>query len=210
MKTVHVFGVLVFLLVTVSSASAATTFSINNTNIAVPTGASVKIDVTYDAAADTITFVDRSIGVTNPRITWVAYNLNVDKAQIKGYKKTSILGKEAECEVLTTWQEKQNFGARGEFGDLSRVYAMKNPNDYFTKVVVKLKVPPGFDGTIPGNPDYQVGVHFVCDQFSCFVAGTVPEIPQTPETSIPEFPSIALPVAAVLGIMFILGSRRKE
>jgi hypothetical protein len=29
-------------------------------------------------------------------------------------------------------------------------------------------------------------------------------------TEIPEFPSIALPVAAIMGIIFIVGSRRKE
>lgn len=29
-------------------------------------------------------------------------------------------------------------------------------------------------------------------------------------TSIPEFPSIALPIAAIMGIMFIVGRRRKE
>ncbi|HII79884.1 MAG TPA: PEF-CTERM sorting domain-containing protein [Methanosarcina sp.] len=211
MKTVSIIGVLVFLLLTVNCAGAATTFSINNTNIDMPTGASVKIDVTYDAAAGTITFVDRSTGITNPRIAWVAYNLNVDKDQIKGYKKTSSQGKEVENEVLTTWEKKNNFGAKGKFGDLSRVYAVKNPGkNQFTKVVVKLKIPPGFDGTIPGNPDYQVGVHFVCDQFSCFVAGPAPEKPPIPETLVPEFPSIALPIAVILGLTFIMSNRRKK
>lgn len=35
-------------------------------------------------------------------------------------------------------------------------------------------------------------------------------IPVTFKTQIPEFPSVALPVAAILGIMFILGRRNKE
>ena len=31
-----------------------------------------------------------------------------------------------------------------------------------------------------------------------------------PTTPIPEFPSIALPIAAIMGIMFVIGSRKKE
>ena len=40
----------------------------------------------------------------------------------------------------------------------------------------------------------------------------VPFIPSgdRPGTNIPEFPSIALPVAAVIGIMFLVGRRKKQ
>ena len=34
--------------------------------------------------------------------------------------------------------------------------------------------------------------------------------PVTFKTDIPEFPSMAMPVAAILGLMFIFGNRKKE
>lgn len=208
MKLKYIIGILVLLLLMAGTASAET-FSINKTNIAVPTG-SVNIDVTYNADAHTITFQDRSTGLTNPRITWVAYNLNVNKDQIKGYNST-VQNVIVSGEIITDWTDKKEFGAKGEFGDLLRVYAVKNPKpDYrFTKVVVDL--PSSFDGNIePNTEGYQVGVHFVCDQFSCFVAGPTPKEPEEPDVPIPEFSTVALPFAAILGLMFIFGRRKQE
>jgi len=41
------------------------------------------------------------------------------------------------------------------------------------------------------------GEPYVCDEFSCFVSGTKKDV------EFPEFPTIALPVAGILGLMLI-------
>lgn len=168
MKAARIMGILIFLLATLGSSSATASFPITNINLekgSFPPGASVIIDVTYETNANkTITFVDQSTGVTNPRITCVAYNLSAVADHLTGFKDS--MG------VSTNWETKNSFGAEGLFGDFAQVYAVENPGsaNQFTKVVVTL---PGFNGNIPFNSKgNQVGVNFVCDEFSCFVAGS--------------------------------------
>lgn len=220
MRAIYFVGILAFFLITVSTANAGTTFSITDNNIYeqnndIPDDASIKVDVTYNGDTNTITFEDKSDRLTNPRITWVAYNLDADAEEIEGYGGIQADWGELPNDegisdpVITVWSEKNNFGALGDFDNFHRVYAIKNPNvnNQFTKVVVKLPEDENydFDGIIRSNKfGYQVGVHFVCDQFSCFVAG------HPPETPIPEFPSVVLPVAAIMGILLISQNRKKE
>jgi hypothetical protein len=63
MKAACIMGVLIFLLATLGSSSAAASFPITNINLengSIPPGASVRIDVTYDTNANkTITFVQQ-------------------------------------------------------------------------------------------------------------------------------------------------------
>jgi hypothetical protein len=215
----YIIGILALMLLMVSTASAAITFPITANNIyegSIPAGASIKIDVTYDAETNKITFVDSSNGLTNPRITWVAYNIDKDAATITGYTEWGLLpddSGEMDDGVITIWTDKNNFGALGDFNNFDRVYAVKNPKpvNQFRTVVVQLPKDSdtfNFDGTIgPNGKGYEVGVHFVCDQFSGFVAGSAPDEPDVP---IPEFPTVALPVAAILGLMFVFGRRKQE
>jgi hypothetical protein len=226
-KGKYTIGILILLLLTfiiVSTASASTTFEITKSNIysgAIPEGASIKVEVTYDGEANTITFVDKSVGLDeyNPRLTWVAYNIDQDATAITGYAAWGLLPEDTtkmDDGVVTVWTDKENFGALGDFANFLRVYAVKNPKtvNQFKTVVVQLPADSetfNFDGTIdPNSNGYEVGVHFVCDRFSGFVVGSEePYVPE-PYVPIPEFPTVALPFAVILGIMFILGSRKKE
>jgi len=44
--------------------------------------------------------------------------------------------------------------------------------------------------------------------FDDFTIGTIDQV-KPPTTNVPEFPTVAIPVAAVLGLIFVFG-RRKE
>ncbi len=210
-------GILTILIFTVSSASA---FVINTVNKPgdVPAGAEIKIDVTYDETANTITFVDISTGLTNSRIKGIAYNLSLDAVPYDSKKKKYIIQGFATASSGTvfpaTWKSHNNFGSIGVFDHLDRGYKL-NPSSQgpFKKVVVTL--PSEFDGTIPG--EYQVEAHLAWDSpknpaTSIFVSGSSEgtHTSGTPNGSIPEFPSIALPVAAIMGIMFFMGRRKTE
>ncbi len=60
------------------------------------------------------------------------------------------------------------------------------------------------------NKAYATGTYNGKTVNSNEATATVTSTAKPPDTSIPEFPSIAIPVAAVLGIMFISQRRRKE
>lgn len=66
---------------------------------------------------------------------------------------------------------------------------------------VTIKVP---DGTKPGT--YNFKIHLIGDGAEL---GAQDVIITVPGTSVPEFPTVAMPVAAVLGLLFVFG-RRKE
>lgn len=244
MRFKFIIGILALLMLMVGTASAVQLTDTNIESGKIPTGASIVIDVTYDATADTITYVDNSEGLTSPGITWVAYNVDVAPISIEGsfgstasklstmslteeqlwYGVTGdTVGTVTELTSLTAtaktkpvppedvigWMEKNNFGAGGIFGQLARIYATENPgqNRYHTVVV---QLPKGYIGSItPNTEGYEVGVHFVCNEFSGFVAGP-PKKPEDPDVPIPEFPTVALPIAAILGLMFIFGRRKQE
>jgi hypothetical protein len=253
-----IIGILALLLLMVGTAGAMQLTDTNVESGNIPTGASIAIDVTYDATANTITYVDNSKGLTSPGITWVAYNVDVAPISITGSlgskasrlstmstmsstaeqlwwygvagdtvgtntgntvgtvtKLTSLTATAKEKPTapsdLIDWMQKNNFGAGGTFGQLARIYATDNPgvNRYHTVVV---QLPEGYIESItPNTKGYEVGVHFVCGEFSGFVAGPdKPKPPEPPVTPIPEFPTVALPIATILGLMFVFGFRKQE
>jgi hypothetical protein len=172
MKFLSVVGILLFLLVTVGSASADVVLT--RANGAYP--GSLQIDVTYDASGNgTINYLDLSTGINNPGITGVGYNLDVDAQQIIGYKKNSnmeqiLYTKNSQKQIENRWMQKNNFGTQGELGTFLRFYGGdQGDSDGFYKIVVRFS---SFNGKVPGNEKgNQVGVNFVCDEFNCFLAG---------------------------------------
>jgi hypothetical protein len=172
MKSVRSIGILMFLLLTVGSASADVVLTEAN---GIHPG-SLQVDVTYNTGNSTITFLDRSSGVNNGGITGIGYNLDVDAVQITGYTANSntrqVLYNNADSteQAANGWTGKNNSGAEGESGNLLRFYSGDTGSiGRFQKIVVKL---PSFDGNIPADSrNNQVGVRFVCDQFTTFIAG---------------------------------------
>ena len=172
MKYSPIVGILMLLLVTIGSASADVILT--RANEAYP--GSLQIDVTYDDSGNgTINFIDMSTGINNPGITGVGYNLNADAQQIIGYKKNSnteqiLYTKNSQIPSENKWMQKNNFGTQSEFGTFLRFYGGdQGDTDGFYKIIVRFS---SFDGKVPGNEKgNQVGVNFVCDEFSCFIAG---------------------------------------
>jgi uncharacterized repeat protein (TIGR01451 family) len=172
MKSLRLIGILMFLLVTVGTASADLVLTeadgIHPGNI--------QVDVTYNRGNSTVTFLDRSTGVNNGGIAGIGYNLDVDAVQITGYTANSNTGQvlydnanSAEQDA-NRWTGKNNSEAEDESGNLLRFYSGDTGSTgRFQKIVVKL---PSFNGNIPADSrNNQVGARFVCDQFTTFIAG---------------------------------------
>lgn len=207
MKTIHIIsGILLFLLIAASSASAETAvLTEDNSNVnrdlpgTLPDGI-INVQITYNPATGTLTYQDNSptIGqprLVNPSIDQVAYNLDM-----------------AGTVRQPNWGETSKKTMDG-FGTFKNIYVESPDTDRYRTVNVQLNGPLPYPLALP-TTEYTVAVHIRFDQAidangnvigttqanlgSTYLAG-----------SIPEFPTIALPVAAILGLMFII-QRRKE
>ena len=169
MRLVRFFGILIILLMTIGSASAdvVLTKELNQ--------GSVLISVTYDVNNNTITFLDQSNVANDPGIIGIAYNLNVDAQLITGYKKNSnteqiLFNGNSNNQNGYVWKKINNTDTSGEASNLLRFYSVNTENiERFQKVVVKV---PSFNGNIPADSiGNQVGVQYLCDQFTGFISG---------------------------------------
>lgn len=218
MKAVYFIGIMLFVLFTVSSASAedqTATLTEDNSNVnrdyagTLPDGI-INVQVTYSPGTGKITFTDSSPTgsndgpyLVNPRIDEVAYNLPM-----------------AGTVNQADWRAESNTGMDG-FKDFSYKYVQDPRNIRYRTVNVQLVGPapyPSFSST--GNV---VAVHLAFEAAydkegnqiidpegkplkeanlgSTYLAGGV--------TQVPEFSTMALPVMAILGLLFIT-QRRKE
>jgi hypothetical protein len=207
-KLKHIIGILALLVFTVSNASAFTITTVNEPGD-VPAGATISIDVTY--GDNQITFQDTSSGITGTWLKDFAYNLNIVPSSVDTYEGNTLLTGSFD----DYWEPAQSNQVDG-FGTFSKVYTLKdNTPARPTKVVIHL---PGFTGTIPGNGydgkevvaplegSNQVAVHLAWgEDGSIKITGG-----SNGTTEIPEFPTVALPVAAILGLVFIFGRRKNE
>ncbi len=185
MKIIHIIsGVLLFLLIAVSSASAAS-YPITVSN----TGQPIDISVTYDQTTGILIFTDNNKEASQG-IVGVLYEAPYN----------------SQTDSFTTNPPNTNDWAFNK-GSQSATYGQftttigKNSNTMYKIVTVHLA--PGTEIT-PNDAGYYVAVHYKwTEEATGFGAGK-------PTTPIPEFPSIALPVVAILGIMFIFGRRKQE
>ncbi len=203
MKTAYIIGVLLFLLVSVGSASAETEFHLTKVNDPTYNGI-IDIKVVYNG--DTITVTDVS-----PDLDTVS---NVDIKAIgivnpSDNKVTSVIDTSSKHSIWTLPKpnEKESFNRAG-FGSFSTIYVSRD--SIKTRGPIEIKLDKSFD-TLPVNDNgYSIAAHISFGDEdnpedlivgSTWVGGT---------SQIPEFPTMALPVAAILGLMFIFGRRRKE
>jgi len=229
-KLKYIIAVLALLLLMVGTASAAiTTYTLteDNTNVnrdnpgTLPSGI-IKVVVTYDDVAGTITYLDQSphdsAGETrpylgDPKIDEVAYNLDIDAASILAYDDGS--------QLVLAWVLDNNNQVDG-FGTFARDYTTSLANyQRPDKVVVTLASP---DGPIPLNEfNKSVALHLAFEG-AYYPNGTaIDEIDEdgvnvgllgstylADGTQIPEFATIATPIAAIIGLLFVFSSRKKE
>jgi hypothetical protein len=186
-KLKYIIGVLALLLLTVSTASAAVVnYDITTDNLGKP----ISITVTYDQSTGLLTYTDNNYIASQQGILVAGYNCAF--GPISG--------------SLTTDPSSNNwyFGGGNTgfdgYGIFNSQYGSDASNVYKS---VEIQLPPGT--TLNANTKgYTVGVHYKWSDGLTGMGGG-----KESTTSIPEFPTIALPVAAIIGIMFIVG-RKKE
>ncbi len=203
-KSAFLIGILVLLVFTVSAASAET-FYLTETSETI-NGDSVpgiRINVTFNGTH--ITVVDESTVVNPDDADIKLIRLYLDNASIDSVADTSIGGS------VNVWDStpdhKSNFAGFGEFFTLcdKTTDSVKSRGP----IVIALKPSSPFynQQTLPQNSEgNRIVVHLgfgtdIMAVGSSWVTGYTP---------IPEFPSIALPVAAIMGIMFLFGRRKNE
>jgi len=218
-KLKYIIGILALLIFTVSNASAFSITTVNEPGD-VPADATIIVEVTY--GDEQITYVDTSTGITDSWFKALAYNLTIEPSQIDMYVNGVLYNYPTGTTYHDYWAVGTNDNVDG-FGPFTEVsYLKESMGVRPDKVVIHL---PGFTSeTIPGN-DYSGKVKLNTDdpndgnQVAVHLSWVSPTTPQTSikvtggaggTVPIPEFPSIALPVAAILGITFIIGSRKKE
>jgi len=199
MKTVYIVGILVFLLVMVSSASAET-FYLTDVNDHTYDG-KIKIEVSW--SGNTITVRDVSTSLDN------ISNVDIKEIGIQlpsGYSVLSVV--DSGGVPANHWTASYGNFEESEFGHFNTQITRDSGSNSKTRGPITINLNKNLEGSLPLNENNNsVVVHISFGEEeealvgSTWVGGS---------TQIPEFPSIVLPVAAVLGLMFILGSRRKE
>lgn len=194
MKLIHIIsGVLLFLLIAVSSASAQE-FHLTTVNDHTYDG---KIDIKVTVDGTTITVQDVS-----PALNGVS-NVDVKAIGIVNPVDNPVTSVTDESGAGSTWTHTAGTFNRAGFGDFTTF--CEKGNKIKTRGPIKLTLQNPIVN-LPTNTDgNNIIVHISFGQEnkdvlvgSTWVGG-----------SIPEFPTVALPVAAILGLMFIL-QRRKE
>jgi hypothetical protein len=197
LKIIHIIsGILLFLLIAVSSASASSPYDITITNNGGPT---INIAVEYTKSTGLLTFTDNTPSNPSGGIIGIAYHANAAAQWINtasNQRGTNIL---AGKHPWSLGGGDQGY-AKGEFGDFITKYGKTGAVKYKTVIV---QLPQNTELTANSVGNY-VAVHY--NYNGATYIGSEKKNNTTP---IPEFPTVALPVAAILGLMFIL-QRRKE
>jgi hypothetical protein len=204
-KLKYAFGVLAFLLLMVGTASAQT-FYLTETTDDYDDGVSIKVQVDYNPTDNTMTFM-----VIEPENkAYEGYTItNVDLKNIwikTTHDKVSVI------EPTGIWNTPAaNSGSIGNFGSFATEITKSNSNKSPGPVTIKLADGLTLDSLLANSGDgYVVAVHVAFDK-STGGSGTADCSGKVRgSTQIPEFPTIALPVAAILGIMFVFGRRKNE
>lgn len=230
MKLKYIIGILALLLLMVGTASAeeqtqTVTLTEEDSNLEVFENKDVldgllQVTVTYDPNIGVITY--KYTGrtkfdgvhpyVTAPKIDQIAYNLERPGTVLDALN--SPLG----------WTDPTRGNNKiSNFDDFDHHYSPSTANDdRYSTVKVQLDSVTGEQFPRFSSTGYAVGLHLafreahyangsiyelppditIIGEGSTFLAGGVDEIP--------EFPTVALPVAAILGLMFIFGRKKEE
>ena len=175
MKTIHIIsGILLFLLIAVSSASASP-YDITITN----GGPTVSIGVTYDQTSGLLTFTDSTPNNPNGGIIGIAYNANVAAQGITDGNGNNILtGKKAW--VLTGGAQGYAGGYFGDF-EFMTTYGKTGAVKY---KIVKVQLPANTQLTQNNLGNY-VAVHYNYNGATYFASHSkTPPTPPTPKLSI--------------------------
>ncbi len=203
MKTAHIIGIITFVVLATGIASAQS-FDLSYSNTAGATDL-VTVHAMYEGKVITIWATDKTTG-NDVKIDEIAFNLP------SSYVESTTIeeGKKEIKKTIVDWELKggnspYQISSTGQYSS-----AYKSPGSGANRVVITLKNPIS---DIPNNGNgFEIAAHVRWGSGSAFFAGPcdscTPENP--PTTNIPEFPSMVLPVVAIIGIMFIFGRNKKS
>jgi hypothetical protein len=202
MRRLFFIGVIVFLMAMVGSANAATEFHLTRVNDHIYDG-QIDIYVKYDGATITVKDLSPALnGISNVDIKAIGI-VNPTSPVFNPVKTVVDNGAGSRWSIDTNNDKGFN---RAGFGDFSTLCS-KN-NNVKTRGPIVLTLNSAFD-SLPQNKDgNSIVVHISFGQEgedllvgSTWVAGS---------SNIPEFPTVVLPVAAILGLFLIMQHKRKE
>jgi hypothetical protein len=194
----YIIGILALLLLMVGTASAET-FYLTNTSENV-TG--IKIAVTFNGTH--IIVEDASpalVGVDGVNILAIGLYLN-----------NSYVDNVTDYGEGTAWTHGKINHNISKFGLFNTLCSRPNQSDKTSGPIVIALNSSFTESQLPKNDlGNSIVVHLAFGTKLIDVSGKEQDSSWVGDgTEIPEFPSIALPVAAIMGIIFIVGSRRKE
>lgn len=209
MKTAHVIGILA-LVVLLTGIATAQSFDLSFSNTAGATDL-VAVHATYEGTTITVWATDKTTG-NAVRIDEIAFNLPssyVESTTVTNGKNTivyNVVDNSGKYWDLKGGNSPYQISSAGQY-----LSAYKSSGSHANRVIVTLKNPVS---DIPNNgAGFEIVAHVAWGSGSAFFAGpctSCTENPPDDTTQIPEFPSIALPVAAIIGLIFISQSRRRE
>lgn len=207
MRLKFIIGILALLLLMVSTASAETLGNCNN-----PV-ALKDVSVTASPSSGEVTFEVTPIKGSGVTYAWLKdVGIPTDYTKIGKTEYSSVT-------VATDGAVKDEDGNDVEYdvdaGTMAGFIVVKvalpgGENDGVSKVTVT------YSGTIPSDP---VFVAHACwtpwisgqyDSNGAQLTSAMFSSGGNPPTQVPEFPTVALPVAAILGLMFIFGRKKQE
>lgn len=203
MRAMYFVGILTYFLIMVSTASAAT-FHLTETNDDYYYGVPIDVQVDYEGRYITVTVIEPAENqVVN------GYTIkNVDLKEIWIWNPDNPIvtdGVTDESVAGTTWEVKSGVYKVANFGKFTSKITQPTESD---KTIGPIKINLENNVGIPINDKgYGIAVHVSFD---------LENETQTVDCSgkvvgnIPEFPSIVLPIAAIMGILLISQNRKKE
>lgn len=198
MRLKLIIGILVLLLLMAGTASAET-FYLTDVNEKQFEG---KIRIQVSCVGDTITVQDVSTDLNTIS--------NVDLKEIgivlpEGYSVVSVADEGAS---ENDWSATQGNYEESEFGHFNTQINRDPGSNSKTRGPIKIYLNEPLVGSLPKNEyDNSVVVHISFGEKGEALVGSTWVSGYTP---IPEFSTIALPIAAILGLLFIFGRRKQE
>ncbi|MDI9393980.1 MAG: PEF-CTERM sorting domain-containing protein [Euryarchaeota archaeon] len=195
MKLKYIIGILALLLLMAGTASAET-FYLEDVNKIQYSG-KIKIQVT--CVGDTITVQDVSpglVGISNVDLKTIGIVLPA------GYTVLNVVDEGQG----STWETSYGEFQESEFGKFN-TEIKKEGGSIKTRGPITITLDKPLESSLPTNDQgNSVVVHISFGKQGEALVGST----WVSGYSIPEFPTIALPVAAMLGLIFIFGRRKEE
>jgi hypothetical protein len=193
----YIIGILALLLLTVTTVSAETLTTANEDYFK----GKIEIQVNYDETNGKIDVKYVSDGVPEEPIGIDTFYYNLDD---ETHGITNVM--EGGVDATSSWHRNFDGLTADGFGNFLSHQSLNSAGTGGISDPIVFTLASSFPlGIDPNEQGHRVAVHirFENDKSTWVTNGN-------DTTEIPEFPSIALPVAAIMGIMFIVGSRRKE